>query len=95
MKPEIHPQYHKDCKVTCACGNAFTIGSTVDHISVEVCSSCHPFYTDKQKIVDTAGRVNRFKDYTAKQETVSATRKGKKAKKEKSEAKKASRKTKA
>ena len=62
MKPEIHPQY-KDVQVTCSCGNSFTTRSTVARatISLEVCSACHPFYTGTQKIVDTAGRVDRFR----------------------------------
>lgn len=62
MKPEIHPNY-KDIKVTCSCGNVFTTRSTLDKdsLSLEVCSACHPFYTGTQKIVDTAGRVDRFR----------------------------------
>ncbi|MGA8709257.1 MAG: 50S ribosomal protein L31 [Steroidobacteraceae bacterium] len=61
MKASIHPDY-KEIKVTCSCGNAFTTGSTVGHdLQVEVCSNCHPFYTGKQKIVDTAGRVDKFR----------------------------------
>lgn len=62
MKPEIHPKY-KDLTVTCSCGEKFVTRSTVekDSISLEVCSKCHPFYTGTQKIVDTAGRVDRFR----------------------------------
>lgn len=62
MKPEIHPQY-KDIKVTCSCGSTFVTRSTLDKdsLSLEVCSACHPFYTGTQKIVDTAGRVDRFR----------------------------------
>lgn len=62
MKPDIHPQY-KDVKVTCSCGSVFTTRSTLgkDSLLLEVCSSCHPFYTGKQKIVDAAGRVDRFR----------------------------------
>lgn len=60
MKPEIHPQY-ADIKVVCACGNSFETKSTMGQdIHVEICSECHPFYTGKQKIVDTAGRVSKF-----------------------------------
>ncbi|HEY0406417.1 MAG TPA: 50S ribosomal protein L31 [Pyrinomonadaceae bacterium] len=60
MKPEIHPQY-QDIKVQCACGNTFTTRSTrKDELHVEICSECHPFFTGKQKLVDTAGRVDRF-----------------------------------
>ena len=59
MKSDIHPDY-VECTVTCGCGNTFTTRSTRAKISVEVCSACHPFYTGKQKFVDTAGRVERF-----------------------------------
>jgi large subunit ribosomal protein L31 len=60
MKPGIHPEYHT-IKVVCACGNSFETGSTRDkELHVEICSACHPFYTGKQKIVDTAGRVGKF-----------------------------------
>ena len=61
MKAEIHPQYFSDVKVTCACGNTFTVGSTKEHIEVEICSACHPFYTGNDKVLDTAGRVEKFK----------------------------------
>jgi len=60
MKAEIHPKY-KMTKITCACGNEFETRSTAKEIHVEICSNCHPFYTGKQKLVDTAGRVERFK----------------------------------
>ena len=61
MKAEIHPNY-SDIKVTCSCGNEFTTRSTLaDDLVIEVCSSCHPFYTGKQKIVDTGGRVDKFR----------------------------------
>ena len=61
MKTGIHPKY-KDTKVTCACGNAFTTRSTLgDELRVEVCSECHPFYTGKQKILDSEGRVGKFR----------------------------------
>ena len=59
MKPEIHPDY-VECKVTCGCGEAFVTRATVPEIRVEVCSKCHPFYTGKQKLVDSTGRVERF-----------------------------------
>lgn len=61
MKANIHPDWH-EAKVTCACGNTFTIGATVPEIRVEVCSACHPFYTGQMKFVDTAGRVDAFKE---------------------------------
>jgi large subunit ribosomal protein L31 len=59
MKKDIHPEY-KECTVTCGCGNSFKTGSTREKIAIEVCSNCHPFYTGKQKFVDTAGMVDRF-----------------------------------
>jgi len=68
MKPDIHPEY-KMVKVRCACGNEFEAGSTKDPIRVEICSQCHPFFTGKQKLVDSAGRVERFyKKYSHIQE---------------------------
>lgn len=60
MKPDIHPEYH-DVEVACACGHKFTTRSTATSIHVEICSNCHPFYTGQQKMVDTAGRVERFR----------------------------------
>ena len=62
MKADTHPDYH-DVNVTCSCGNAFVTRSTIsgDALNVEVCSACHPFYTGQQKIMDTAGRVDKFK----------------------------------
>lgn len=61
MKEKIHPTYHSDAKVVCACGASFTTGATKKMIRVEVCSNCHPMFTGEQRIVDTAGRVERFK----------------------------------
>lgn len=61
MKAEIHPKYYEKAKVTCSCGNTFEVGSTMPEIKVEICSACHPFFTGKQKFVDTAGRIDRFK----------------------------------
>jgi len=60
VKAEIHPEYN-EVEVACACGNTFMTRSTIDKIHVEICSACHPFYTGQQKIVDTAGRVERFR----------------------------------
>ena len=81
MKKEIHPIYHPDCKVTCVCGNTFTTGSTEPEIKVELCSACHPFYTGKQKLVDTARRVEKFEaKIKAKDEDVLKDKKGKKVK---------------
>ena len=82
MKKDIHPKYQEKAKVICACGNEFTVGSTVPEIHVELCSVCHPFYTGKQKLVDTAGRVDRFKQRMAKKAEAAKSRKGKKAKKQ-------------
>ena len=59
LKEGIHPKYHK-VLVTCACGNQFETGSTKPEIRLEICSACHPFFTGKQKLVDTAGRIERF-----------------------------------
>ncbi|MBN2366432.1 MAG: 50S ribosomal protein L31 [Calditrichaeota bacterium] len=59
MKKGIHPEY-KTAKVTCACGNTWETRSTVEKLNVEICSNCHPFFTGKQKLVDTAGRVEKF-----------------------------------
>lgn len=61
MKKDIHPKYHNEAKVKCACGNTFTVGSTKPEIKVEICYSCHPFYSGKEKLIDTAGRVEKFK----------------------------------
>ena len=59
MKTEIHPQYHQ-VQVHCACGETWTTGSTKKELRVEICSKCHPFFTGKQKLVDSAGRIDRF-----------------------------------
>ena len=88
MKKDIHPKFYEKAKVTCACGNSFTVGSTVPEISVEICSLCHPFYTGKQKLVDTARRVEKFQERAAKQTTISAGRKGKKIKRARAEERK-------
>jgi len=60
MKKDIHPKLNKECVVTCACGNTFKTTSTLPLISVEICSSCHPFYTGQSKFVDTEGRIEKF-----------------------------------
>jgi large subunit ribosomal protein L31 len=81
MKKDIHPKYYSEAKVRCACGNTFTVGSTKEYMEVEVCSKCHPLYTGKEKIIDTLGRVEKFKKRLAKKESF---KKGKnKAKNEK------------
>jgi len=61
MKQGIHPNYHEKAVVSCACGNTFEVGSTQAELKTELCSACHPFYTGKQKLVDTARRVEKFK----------------------------------
>ncbi|MFC1870089.1 50S ribosomal protein L31 [Chloroflexota bacterium] len=61
MKEKIHPKYYADAEVNCACGNTFTTGSTKKKLKVEVCGKCHPFYTGERRVMDTAGRVERFK----------------------------------
>jgi large subunit ribosomal protein L31 len=65
MKKDIHPKYNNNSKVTCACGATFVVGSTLNEINVEICSACHPFYTGNDKVLDTAGRVDRFKKRAA------------------------------
>ncbi len=60
MKKGIHPKYH-EVTVTCSCGNSFSTRSTVKELKVEICSACHPFFTGKEKLLDSAGRVERFK----------------------------------
>lgn len=60
MKKDIHPKYFPEAKVICSCGNTWTTGSTIAEIRTDVCSKCHPFYTGEQRIVDTAGQVDRF-----------------------------------
>ncbi len=61
MKADIHPKYNTDTKFTCACGAIYTIGSTKDSVSIEICAKCHPFYTGAEKVLDSAGRVEKFK----------------------------------
>jgi len=69
MKAKIHPKYNQTT-ITCACGNVFEVGSTRKDIRVEICSACHPFFTGKQKLVDTAGRIERFRKKYEKYEAV-------------------------
>jgi len=80
MKKDIHPKYYKDAKVSCACGANFTTGSTMPELKVELCSECHPFYTGKQKLVDTARRVEKFKAKVEAKGKIGAVTGGKKAK---------------
>jgi large subunit ribosomal protein L31 len=87
MKKDTHPTYFPDAKVICACGHSFTVGSTVKEINIELCSNCHPFYTGKQTLVDTARRVEKFQERTQKKAPAKAP--GKKAKTAARKAKKA------
>jgi large subunit ribosomal protein L31 len=66
MKKETHPKYFPKAKIICSCGNILTVGSTMPEIHTEVCSKCHPFFTGKQKLLDTSGRLERFKKLVAK-----------------------------
>lgn len=77
MKPGIHPTYHQ-ATVTCGCGNTFTIGSTEEKIQVEICSNCHPFYTGQAKLIDTAGRLDKFKARMEKKAELDSTKTEKK-----------------
>jgi large subunit ribosomal protein L31 len=61
MKTDIHPKYFSNAKVICSCGNVMTLGATKEEIKVEICSNCHPFFTGNEKVIDAAGRVERFK----------------------------------
>jgi len=61
MKDKIHPKYYNDARVICSCGNTFTTGSTKKELKVELCSKCHPFFTGERRVLDTTGRVERFK----------------------------------
>ncbi|TSC55210.1 MAG: large subunit ribosomal protein L31 [Parcubacteria group bacterium LiPW_30] len=70
MKKDIHPKYNDEIKATCACGATYVVSSGLPEINVEICSSCHPFYTGNEKVIDTAGRVERFKKRRAAAEPV-------------------------
>jgi len=63
---DIHPKYYPEAKIKCSCGKIFTVGATKPEINVEICGACHPFYTGEEKMIDTAGRVERFKTRKAK-----------------------------
>lgn len=69
MKADIHPTYITDATFTCACGAVFTLGSVKEKVTVEICSKCHPFYTGTEKVLDAAGRVDKFKTRMAKATT--------------------------
>jgi large subunit ribosomal protein L31 len=80
MKKEIHPEYHTDLEVTCACGAKYVVSSTLDNLNVEVCAACHPFFTGKQRFLDTSRRLEKFAEKMKKQEEAAKERTGKKAK---------------
>ncbi|MFW5888461.1 MAG: 50S ribosomal protein L31 [Patescibacteria group bacterium] len=80
MRKDIHPTYYPKSKVKCVCGNTFEVGATKEELRVELCSQCHPFYTGKQKLVDTAKRVEKFEARKKAQKELSKTKKGKTAK---------------
>jgi large subunit ribosomal protein L31 len=78
MKKDLHPQYFTNAKVVCACGNTFTTGSTSSELHVEICSNCHPFYTGKQNLIDTAGTIDKFKKRSSKAAEIKSKRISKK-----------------
>jgi len=82
MKADIHPTYFPKAKVTCACGNSFVVGSTREEVKVEICSKCHPFYTGAKTLIDTAGRVEKFKSRKAKADAAPKKEKKTRAKKQ-------------
>ncbi len=94
MKTDIHPKYNTKATFKCACGNEFETGSIKDEISIELCSKCHPFYTGKQKIVDTARRVEKFETRKGKKSDTTLNHEAKKAKKAARAKKKADKKAK-
>lgn len=81
MKDNIHPKFNTNVAFSCACGNSFVTGSTADELHTEICSNCHPFYTGKQKLLDTAGNVDKFKKRSATAVNLKATAKPKKVRK--------------
>jgi len=87
MKKNIHPKYYPAARIICACGNVITTGSVKPEMKVEVCSACHPFYTGKKRLVDTTGRVDRFKKRMEKSEKMLAEKMKKTKKKAKSSGK--------
>ncbi|MDD5083757.1 MAG: 50S ribosomal protein L31 [Candidatus Moranbacteria bacterium] len=74
MKSSIHPKYFEKAEITCACGAVLTVGSTVEKMSIEICSNCHPFYTGKKKTIDSTGRVDRFKKLSQKAQALKTTK---------------------
>jgi len=84
MKKKIHPKYYDNAEVTCDCGAKFTIGSTLEKIHTEICYQCNPLYTGEKRIVDTAGRVEKFKARAEKAKAMKQSKPKKKAKSDKS-----------
>ena len=80
MKSSIHPKYYPEASVKCVCGNTFKVGSTKPNLEIEICSNCHPFYTGHEKVLDTRGRVERFKKRLEKKQAL-VSKKGLKKKK--------------
>lgn len=95
MKKGIHPEYFENAKIVCACGAAYQVGSTMPEIHVELCANCHPLYTGKQKIVDTARRVEKYQEKVAKKAAAPTGKKAKMAKRAAQKVKKAEKKEKA
>jgi len=87
MKKDIHPKYFSKAKIICACGNVISTGSVKEEMKIEVCSSCHPFYTGKKRLVDSTGRVDRFKKRMEKSEKIQADKIERTKAKKKSEVK--------
>jgi len=75
MKKDIQPKYYEKATIRCVCGNTFTVGSTKEFIEIEICSKCHPFYTGKEKMIDTLGRVEKFRKRLVKKEELKKKRK--------------------
>lgn len=94
MKKNIHPQYYPEAKIICACGTVITTGSVKPEMKVEVCSACHPFYTGKKRLVDTTGRVDRFRKRMEKSEKLLADKLARAKAKKKPAAKTVEKKTK-
>jgi len=72
MKKDIHPKYFEKATITCSCGAKFIVGSTIENMEVEICSQCHPLYTGQKKLVDTAGRVQKFEERLEKAKKMQA-----------------------
>ena len=75
MKKDIHPKYYTNAKVSCSCGNKFEVGAVLPEIDVEICGNCHPFFTGAEKMIDTAGRVEKFRARAAKTVVKKSTKK--------------------